>query len=104
VVCAFGKAANRSGCTMLCLRTPRLFETLQQCRGDGTHFKALAQLSRLKHLIFDDLLLTPLADWEHKNFLNVIEYRYQIVASQWPIGDDIQYRDPTLAEAISGRL
>jgi len=109
VVCALGNAAARAGYTVLYLRAPRLFETLQQSRGDGTHLKALARLSRLQLLIIDDFLLTPLADWERKDLLEVIEDRYQlgatIVASQCPIGDwHPSIGDPTLADAICDRL
>lgn len=35
IACALGNAAARSGYTVLYMRAPRLFETLQQSRGDG---------------------------------------------------------------------
>lgn len=88
---------------------PRLFETLQQSRGDGSYLKALARLSRVQLLIIDDFLLITTADWEQKDLLEVIEDRYQlgstIVASQCPIGDWYpNIGDPTLADAICDRL
>ena len=91
------------------MRAPRLFETLQQSRGDGSHLKALARLSRVQLLIIDDFLLTTLADWEQRDLLEVIEDRYQlgatIIASQCPIGDwHPNIGDPTLADAICDRL
>ena len=91
------------------MRAPRLFETLQQARGDGSHLKALARLSRVQLLIIDDFLLTTLADWEQRDLLEVIEDRYQlgatIIASQCPIGDwHPNIGDPTLADAICDRL
>ena len=109
VICALGNAAARAGYTVFYLRAPRLFETLQQSRGDGSHLKALAKLSRVQLLIIDDFLLTPLADWERKDLLEVIEDRYQlgatVVASQCPIGDwHPNIGDPTLADAICDRL
>jgi DNA replication protein DnaC len=109
VVCALGNAAARAGYTVLYLRAPRLFETLQQSHGDGSHLKVLARLSRVQLLVIDDFLLTPLSDWERKDFLEVIEDRYQlgatIVASQCPIGDwHPNIGDPTLADAICDRL
>lgn len=109
VICALGNAAARAGYTVFYLRAPRLFETLQQSRGDGSHLKALAKLSRVQLLIIDDFLLTPLVDWERKDFLEVIEDRYQlgatVVASQCPIGDwHPNIGDPTLADAICDRL
>ncbi len=109
IACALGNTAARSGYTVLYMRAPRLFETLQQARGDGSHLKALARLSRVQLLIIDDFLLTPLADWEQRDLLEVIEDRYQlgatVIASQCPMGDwHPAIGDPTLADAICDRL
>ena len=109
IACALGNSAARSGYTVLYMRAPRLFETLQQSRGDGSHLKALARLSRVQLLIIDDFLLTTLADWEQRDLLEVIEDRYQlgatIIASQCPIGDwHPNIGDSTLADAICDRL
>jgi len=109
IACALGNAAARSGYTVLYMRAPRLFETLQQSRGDGSHLKALARLARVQLLIIDDFLLTRLADVEQRDFLEIVEDRYQlgatIVASQCPIGEwHPNLGDPTLADAICDRL
>ncbi|MBM4448882.1 MAG: AAA family ATPase [Chloroflexi bacterium] len=109
IACALGNAAARSGYTVLYMRAPRLFETLQQSRGDGSYLKALARLSRVQLLIIDDLLLTPLSEWERRDLLELVEDRYQlgatIVTSQCPIGDwHPNIGDPTLADAICDRL
>jgi len=109
IACALGNTAARSGYTVLYMRAPRLFETLQQSRGDGSHLKALARLSRVQLLIIDDFLITPLSDWERRDLLEVIEDRYQagatVITSQCPIGDwHPNIGDPTLADAICDRL
>ena len=109
IACALGNAAARAGYTVLYLRAPRLFETLQQSRGDGSDLKALARLSRVQLLIIDDFLLTPLADSERSDLLEVIEDRYQagatVIASQCPVKDwHPNIGDPTLADAICDRL
>ncbi|MBM4448870.1 MAG: hypothetical protein FJ015_06525 [Chloroflexi bacterium] len=109
IACALGNAAARAGYTVLYMRAPRLFETLQQSRGDGTHLKALARLSRVQLLIIDDFLLTPLSDSERRDLLEVVEDRYQArattIASQCPIKDwHPNIGDPTLADAIMDRL
>jgi DNA replication protein DnaC len=109
ISCALGNAAARAGYTVLYMRAPRLFETLQQSRGDGSHLKALARLSRAQLLVIDDFLLTPLTDWERRDFMEVVEDRYElgstIIASQRPIGDwHPNIGDPTLADAICDRL
>lgn len=109
IACALGNAAARTGYTVLYVRASRLFETLQQSRGDNSHLKALAKLSRVQLLIIDDFLLTQLADSERRDLLEVIEDRYQIgatiIASQCPIKDwHPNIGDPTLADAICDRL
>jgi len=109
IACALGNSAARAGYTVLYIRAPRLFETLQQSRGDGSHLKALARLSRAQLLIIDDFLLTPLSDWERRDLLEVIEDRYQagatVITSQCPITDwHPAIGDPTLADAICDRL
>lgn len=109
IACALGNAAARTGYTVLYVRAPRLFETLQQSRGDGSHLKALARLARVQLLVIDDFLLTQLSDIERRDLLEVVEDRYQsgatIVASQCPIKDwHPNIGDPTLADAICDRL
>ena len=109
IACALGNAAARAGFTVLYVRAPRLFETLQQSRGDGSHLKALARLSRVQLLIIDDFLLTPLSEIERRDLLEIIEDRYQagatIIASQCPIKDWYpNIGDPTLADAVCDRL
>jgi len=109
IACALGNSAARAGYTVLYVRAPRLFETLQQSRGDGSHLKTLGRLSRVQLLIIDDFLLTPLSDSERRDLLEVIEDRYQtgatIIASQCPIKDwHPNIGDPTLADAVCDRL
>lgn len=83
--------AARAGYPVLYLRAPRLFETLQQARGDGSHLKTLARLSRVQLSIIDDFLLTPLADRERRDLLEIVADRYQsgatVITSQYPIRD-----------------
>jgi DNA replication protein DnaC len=109
IACALGNAAARAGYTVVYMRAPRLFETLQQSRGDGSHLKALARLARVQLLIIDDFLLTRLSDVEQRDLLEVVEDRYQtgatIMASQCPVKDwHPNIGDPTLADAICDRL
>ena len=109
IACALGNAAARNGYAVLYTRAPRLFESLQQSRGDGSHLKALARLSRVQLLVIDDFLLTPLSDDERRDLLEVVEDRYQagatIIVSQCPVKDwHPNIGDPTLADAICDRL
>lgn len=109
ISCALGNSAARAGYTVLYTRSPRLFENLQQARGDGSHLKALDRLARVQLLIIDDFLLTALGEWERRDLLEIIEDRYQtgatVVASQCPIPDwHPAIGDPTIADAICDRL
>ena len=109
IACALGNFAARFGHTVLYLRAPRLFETLLQSKGDGSHLKTLTRLAKVQLLILDDLFLTPLSDAERKDLLEIIEDRHQkastVITSQCPtkqwhhiIGE------PTIADAICDRL
>jgi DNA replication protein DnaC len=109
LACALGNFAARSGYPVLYLRAPRLFETLQQSRGDGSHLKTLTRLAKAQLLVIDDLLLTPPTEWERRDLLEIVEDRYQagatVITSQCPIGDwHPNIGDPTLADAICDRL
>jgi len=109
IACALGNFAARAGYPVLYLRAPRLFETLQQARGDGSHLKTLTRLAKVQLLIIDDFLLTPPSDWERRDLLEIVEDRYQsgatVITSQCPIGDwHPNIADPTLADAICDRL
>jgi DNA replication protein DnaC len=109
IACALGNFAARTGYTVLYLRAPRLSETLQQARGDGSHLKTLNRLAKAQLLIIDDFLLTPPTDWERRDLLEIVEDRYQsgatVITSQCPIGDwHPNIGDPTLADAICDRL
>jgi DNA replication protein DnaC len=109
LACALGNFAARTGYTVLYLRAPRLSETMQQARGDGSHLKTLTRLSKAQLLIIDDFLLTPPTDWERRDLLEIVEDRYQsgatFITSQCPIGDwHPNIGDPTLADAICDRL
>jgi DNA replication protein DnaC len=101
--------AARAGFPVLYVRAPRLFESLQQARADGSHLKLLTKLGKLPVLILDDLLLTPLTDAERKDLLEIVEDRYgttaTVITSQCPLKEWHRHMgDPTLADAICDRL
>lgn len=109
LACALGNSAARAGYTVLYMRAPRLFETLQQARGDGSRLKTFTRLARVQLLIIDDFLLIPPTDWERRDLLEIVEDRYQsgatVITSQCPINDwHPNIGDPTLADAICDRL
>ena len=109
ISCALGNMAARAGYTVFYIRAPRLFATLLQRQGDGTQLKSLEKLGKVELLIIDDFLISPLADQERKDFMEVIEDRYSggatIISSQFATKDWHQrIGDPTLADAICDRL
>ena len=109
IACALGNLAARAGHPVLYARAPRLFESLHQARGDGSHLKALTRMGKVQVLIIDDFLITPLAAAERKDFLEIIEDRYAttatVITSQCPLKDWHEaIGDPTLADAICYRL
>ena len=109
IACAMGNLAARAGHPVRYWRAPRLFATLKQAKGDGTHLKLLGRLARVRLLIVDDILLTPMSAEERKDFLEIVEDRYQsgstIICSQCPVKEwHPGIGDPTLADAICDRL
>ena len=109
IACALGNLAARAGHPVLYTRAPRLFESLHQARGDGSHLKTLTRMGKVQVLIIDDFLITPLAAAERKDFLEIIEDRYAstatVITSQCPLKDWHEaIGDPTLADAICDRL
>ena len=107
--CALGNLAARAGYTVLYTRAPTLFESLQQARGDGSHLKTISKLGKAQLLVIDDLLLTPLVEWERRDLLEIVEDRYgsgaTVITSQCPIKDwHPAIGDPTLADSICDRL
>ena len=109
IACALGNLAARLGYSVLYLRAPRLFATLLQAKGDGTHLKTLTRLAKVQLLILDDLFVSPLSDAERKDLLEIIEDRHgsacTVITSQCPTKEwHHGIGDPTIADAICDRL
>lgn len=109
IACALGNLAARTGHPVLYVRASRLFDTLQQARGDGSHLRVLQRLGRAQMLVIDDFLLAPLTEAARMDFLDLIEDRCgsgsTIVTSQCPIKEWHQnIGDPTIADAVCDRL
>lgn len=109
LACALGNFAARQGFTVIYSRAPRLFEEFQQSRADGSRLKLLARLAKAQVLIVDDILLTPLADQERSDLLEIVEDRSSqaatIVTSQLPTKHwHAAVGEPTIADALCDRL
>lgn len=109
LACALGQKACREGFSVLYTRPSRLFDRLEQARGDGTYRRILSRLAKTKLLIIDDFALEPLDDDARRNLLEIIEDRYGVtstlITSQLdPKNWHTIIGDETIADAICDRL
>ena len=109
LACALGNLAARAGYSVVYYRGARLLESLHRARGDGSHLRALAQLAKIRLLILDDILLTPLSEEQRVDLLEIVEDRYAagatVITSQYAPKDwHERIGDATIADAICDRL
>jgi len=109
LACALANSACRSSFASLYKRAPRLYQEIAIARADGSYPKLINKLVKIKVLIIDDFCITPMADTERRDLLEVVEDRQgissTIIATQIPIDNWFdQIGDPTLADAILDRL
>jgi DNA replication protein DnaC len=106
---AFGNAACRQGYSVRSFRLPRLLVDMHIGRGDGSWEKILRDLKKPDLLILDDFGLAPLEPIQCRDFLEVVEDRYEsastIIASQLPVSSwHPVFADATIADAVLDRL
>ncbi len=106
---AFAQKACRDGYNAYFAKTSELFAELSMARADGSHRKLLYRLSRVDVLVVDDWAMAPLTESERRDFLEIIDERYQtrstLLTSQLPVAAwHAQIGDPTTADSILDRL
>ena len=106
---ALAQKACRDGYAALFLKTAELFRDLAVARVDGSHSRLLDKLGRIDLLIVDDWAMSPLAETERRDFLEICDSRYQarstVLTSQLPVASwHAQVGDPTIADSILDRL
>lgn len=109
LACALAQKACRQGYSALYLRLPKLFADLGLAKGDGRYGKLLAGFARTDLLVLDDWGLSKLNKEQQRDFLEIIEDRYEVrstvITSQLPVSHWHEViDDPTLADAILDRL
>lgn len=109
VACAFAQQACRKGFSALYRRASRLFGELALARADGSYVRLLAKLARIDVLVIDDWGLTPVAEQERCDLLEVLEDRFgqrsTIITSQLPTNTWHHHlADEHLADAILDRI
>lgn len=106
---AFAHKACLKGFTALSVRLPRFLEELTQAKAEGTYLKKLLAISRIDILLLDDFGLAPLTDQNRRDFLEILDDRYQkkstIITSQLEVKLwHSAIGDATLADAILDRV
>jgi DNA replication protein DnaC len=109
LACALAQRACRDGYSALYLRVPRLLCDLVLAKGDGRYSTLLSSLAKKDLLVLDDWGLAPLSDEQRRDFLEIVEDRYDrrstLMISQLPVEHWHEtIGDPTLADAILDRL
>ena len=109
LACAMANSACRNSFVAMYKRAPRLYQEIAIARADGSYPKLMNKLAKVKVLVIDDFCITPMADCERRDLLEVIEDRQgissTIVATQVPLGNWFELiGDPTVADAIMDRL
>ena len=107
--CAIGMQACRSMHSVKYIRIPRLFADLAMIKDTIEYRKAMDRIKKTDVLILDDFGMSQMSLEETKDFLEIVEDRYQtsstIILSQLPISDWYQlFKDRTYADAIMDRL
>src|SRR5437763_14185516 len=106
---ALAHKACRDGYTVYYARAAQLFRELALAHADGSFSRLLRRLAQTDVLVVDDFCMTPLADIERRDFLEICDDRYQtrstILTSQAPVANwHAQIGDPTAADSILDRL
>lgn len=109
LACAVAGKICRDGARVIYSRATRLFSELAMARADGSHGKRLIALAKFDLLILDDWGLAPLTSEQSRDFLEILDDRYDrrstMIVSQLPV--DLwhaQMPDPTIADAALDRL
>lgn len=106
---ALAHKACRDGYTVYYARAAQLFRDLALARADGSFSRLLRRLEQTDVLVIDDFCMTPLAETERRDLLEICDDRYQtrsiILTSQVPVQNwHAQIGDPTVADSILDRL
>jgi DNA replication protein DnaC len=109
LACSLANSACRNSLAAMYKRAPRLYQEIAIARADGSYPKLMNKLAKVKVLVIDDFCITPMADAERRDLLEVIEDRQGIsstvVATQVPLENWFELiGDPTVADAILDRL
>lgn len=109
LACALGNKICLEGYKVQYIRVPRFLTELTIAKGDGSYLKMMRGMAKVDVLILDDWGISKLNDEQRKEFLEVIEDRYElkstIITSQIPVKSWHEIiGDSTIADAILDRI
>jgi DNA replication protein DnaC len=109
IASAFGIAACRNFLKTKYIRLPELFDELKIAKAEGEYQKVIKTYKKVKLLILDEWLLTPLTEEQARDLLEIIEARHltgsTIFCTQFaPGGWHEKIGQQTLADAILDRI
>lgn len=109
LACALAHKACRMKFGARYIRLPKLFQTIDIAKADGSYAKLIEQIAKIPLLVLDDWGVAPMTDANRRDFLELVDDRYQrastLITSQLPVSlwhDSIG--DATLGDAILDRL
>ena len=109
LACALAQKACRMKLGARYIRLPKLFQTIDIAKADGSYTKLLEQIAKTPLLVLDDWGVAPMTDSNRRDFLEIVDDRYQrsstLITSQLPLSlwhESIG--DATLGDAILDRL
>jgi DNA replication protein DnaC len=106
---AIGHEACRRGIDVLCYRTHKLFEWVQEGRGDGSHKRRMDKIIRIPLLILDDFGLQSMDLPQQEDLYEVICARYEkrslIITSNQDMSEWVSvFSNPLIGTAAIDRL
>ena len=109
LACALANKICRDGANVLYTRAPILFDELAIAKADGSRRRRLFALAKVDLLILDDWGLFPLTAEQSRDFLDILDDRYDrrstMVLTQTPVELwHAMMPDPTIADAALDRL
>ncbi len=109
LACALGNAACRKDCKVKYYRMPEMLIEISHAKLGNTYSRFMKRIKRYQLLIIDDVGLQTFTLEESRDFLEIVEARYNkgslILSSQLPHEKwyDL-FPDPTIADAIMDRV
>ena len=109
LACAIGVSACRKYNSVKYIRLPDLLNELVVARAEGTYKKVIHQYKKVRLLIIDEWMLTPLTETEAHELLEIVEARYQVNSTIFcsqisPEGWHEKIGETVMADAILDRI